>query len=172
MTSNLVCWPFEVQLTRWYWFLNIFVKKLTFFALFWPFWPPRKIMFALFSQATVKILVWNLKDRLLEWFWKNLQERFLNFCVLPEKWVILPKFDPFSTLILRFSVNILAYRQKFKKRSWSFFQNHPKRLSSKFQVNILIVAWENRANIMFCEGQKRQKRAKMGKKGQFFYKYV
>ena len=43
-------------------------------------------------------------------------------------------------------------------------------LTFKFQTNSLTVAWENRANIIFRGGQKRQKSEKMGKKGQFFYK--
>ena len=74
-------------------------------------------------------------------FWDNFQNRHNK-----KKAVFWDNFQkwqkwPFSTLILRFSVNILAYRQKFKKRSWSFFQNHPKSREGHEIANVKFQMW-------------------------------
>ena len=75
---------------------------------------------------------------------------------------------PFLGLIFWFLIDTSAFRQKFKNRSSKFLVNYPERLCFKFQTYILTLGWENRANIIFHESQKRLKSVQNDKKVIFF----
>ena len=84
--------------------------------------------------------------------------------------MILPEFDLFSALIFWFLVVISVSRQRFKIYSCSFFLNHLKRLSSKFQTNMLTLAWKKQGKHYFLWGPKTLKNGKNGQNRSNFFR--